>query len=127
MTDAFHEFKDEKGGFKESLCMDIQGMLSLYEASHLSFQGEVVLDEAREFTSTHLKAIGRNIDPFLLKKVRHSLEMPLHWRMLRLEARWYIETYDEEDRKNPSLAELAKHDFNSVQTIYQRSLKGLSR
>nr|G0Y7D2.1 RecName: Full=Alpha-thujene synthase, chloroplastic; AltName: Full=Terpene synthase 2; Short=LcTPS2; Flags: Precursor [Litsea cubeba]AEJ91555.1 alpha-thujene synthase [Litsea cubeba] len=125
--DAFHEFKDEKGGFKESLCMDIKGMLCLYEASHLSFQGEVVLDEAREFTSTHLKAIGGNIDPVLLKKVRHSLEMPLHWRMLRLEARWYIETYDEEDRKNPSLAELAKHDFNSVQTIYQRSLKRMSR
>ncbi|RWR98148.1 alpha-thujene synthase/sabinene synthase [Cinnamomum micranthum f. kanehirae] len=114
--DAFNDLKDEKGDFKESLCMDIKGMLSLYEASHLSFQGEVVLDEAREFTTTHLKAIKWNIDP-------HSLEMPLHWRMLRLEARWYIETYDEEDRKNPTLVELAKHDFNKVQTIYQRSLK----
>ncbi|XXG83142.1 hypothetical protein AAC387_Pa10g0967 [Persea americana] len=126
-SDAFHEFKDEKGGFKESLCMDIKGMLSLYEASHLSFQGEVVLDEAREFTSTHLKAIKGNIDPVLLKKIRHSLEIPLHWRMLRLEARWYIETYDEEDGKNPPLAELAKHDFNSVQTIYQTSLQRMSR
>ncbi|RWR93579.1 alpha-thujene synthase [Cinnamomum micranthum f. kanehirae] len=121
--DAFNDLKDEKGDFKESLCMDIKGMLSLYEASHLSFQGEVVLDEAREFTTKHLKAIKWNTDPVLLKKVKHSLEMPLHWRMLRLEARWYIETYDEEDRKNPTLVELAKHDFNKVQTIYQRSIK----
>ncbi|RWR93537.1 Geraniol synthase, chloroplastic [Cinnamomum micranthum f. kanehirae] len=78
--DVFNDFKDEKGCFKPSLSTDIKGMLSLYDASHLAFQGETVLDEARAFTSTHLMDIKENIDPILHKKVEHALDMPLHWR-----------------------------------------------
>ncbi|RWR98112.1 Geraniol synthase, chloroplastic [Cinnamomum micranthum f. kanehirae] len=80
LQDVFNDFKDEKGCFKPSLSMDIKGMLSLYEASHLAFQGEIVLDEARAFASTHLMDIKENIDPILHKKVEHALDMPLHWR-----------------------------------------------
>ena len=67
-ADAFNDFKDENGGFKTSLSLDLKGMLSLYEASHLALQGETILDEARAFTSTHLMDIRENIDPVLQKK-----------------------------------------------------------
>ncbi|RWR93542.1 Geraniol synthase, chloroplastic [Cinnamomum micranthum f. kanehirae] len=107
--------------------MDIKGMLSLYEASHLAFQGETVLDEARAFASTHLMDIKENIDPILHKKVEHALDMPLHWRLEKLEARWYMDIYMREEGMNSSLLELAMLHFNIVQTTFQTNLKSLSR
>lgn len=121
------DFEDEKGGFNESLSLDIKGMLSLYEASHLAFQGETILDEARAFTSTHLKDIKENIDPIPHQKVEHALDMPLHWRVETLEARWYMDIYKWEDGMNSSLLELAKLHFNTVQTTFQKSLRSTSR
>ncbi|KAF8409382.1 hypothetical protein HHK36_005457 [Tetracentron sinense] len=81
--EVFSSFKDKMGNFKAPLCEDTKGMLSLYEASYLSLEGEFILDEAREFTSRHLKEIKENIDLNLAKQVSHALELPLHWRMLR--------------------------------------------
>ncbi|RWR93519.1 Geraniol synthase, chloroplastic [Cinnamomum micranthum f. kanehirae] len=112
--DVFRDFKDEKGCFKPSLSMDIKGMLSLYEASHLTFQGETVLDLARAFTSTHLMDMKENIDPILHKKVEHALDMPLHWRLEKLEGRWYMDIYMREEGMNSSLLELAMLHFNIV-------------
>ena len=126
-ADVFNDFKDENGGFKTSLSLDIKGMLSLYEASHLAFQGETISDEARAFTSTHLMDIRENIDPVLHKKVEHALDIPLHWRLEKLEARWYIDIYTREEGMNSSLLELAKLHFNNVQTTFQISLRSVSR
>lgn len=97
-------------------------MLSLYEASHLSYQGETILDEARAFTSTHLMDIKENVDPILHKKVEHALEIPLHWRLEKLEARWYTDIYMREDGMNSTLLELAKLDFNIMQATHQKNL-----
>ncbi|KAJ8628072.1 hypothetical protein MRB53_021379 [Persea americana] len=126
-ADVFNDFKDENGGFKTSLSLDIKGMLSLYEASHLAFQGETILDEARAFTSTHLMDIRENIDPVLQTKVEHALDIPLHWRLEKLEARWYMDIYTREEGMNSSLLELAKLHFNNVQTTFQISLRSVSR
>ncbi|KAF8409454.1 hypothetical protein HHK36_005530 [Tetracentron sinense] len=125
--EVFSSFKDKMGNFKASLCEDTKGMLSLYEASYLSLQGEVILDEARDFTSRHLKDIKENIDLNLAKQVSHALELPLHWSMLRLEARWFIDIYERREDRNPILLELAKLDFNMVQAIYQNDLRDMSR
>nr|WKW91727.1 TPS3 [Cinnamomum burmanni] len=126
-TDVFNDFEDEKGCFKPSLSMDIKGMLSLYEASHLAFQGETILDEARAFTHAHLMGIKENIDPIIHKKVEHALDMPLHWRLEKLEARWYMDMYMREEGMNSSLLELAMLHFNIVQATFQTNLKSLSR
>ena len=51
-------FKDSKGHFFCSAAQfnkDVASMLSLYRASQLAFPGENILDEAKSFTSTHLK------------------------------------------------------------------------
>ncbi|XP_077243405.1 alpha-terpineol synthase, chloroplastic-like [Tasmannia lanceolata] len=125
--DVFKRFKDEMGGFKASLRQDVKGMLSLYEASYHAFEGEIILDDAKEFTIRHLKDLKGKIDPKLSNQVEHALELPLHWRMVRLEAKWYIEAYEKEELPNSILLELAKLDFNIVQTIHQSDLKETSR
>ena len=102
---------------------DVQGLLSLYEASFLCFDGEGTLEDARHFTSEHLVKLIQCMHPHLKDIVEHSLELPLHWRTPRLEARWYIDRYERSGYMNPSLLQLAKLDFNLVQSTHQKELK----
>ncbi|KAK8482142.1 hypothetical protein V6N11_073381 [Hibiscus sabdariffa] len=50
----------------------------------------------------------------LRKLVEDALKLPLHWRVSRLEARWFIDLYEKRKGRNPMLLELAKLDFNIV-------------
>lgn len=102
-------------------------MLSLYEASYLAFEGEDLLDEARKFTSEHLRSLKGDSTNSLFQQVSHALELPLHHTMPRLEARWYIEAYSKRSGANQVLLETAKLDFNRVQATLQRELKDMSR
>ncbi|KAL4200963.1 hypothetical protein AMTRI_Chr02g213760 [Amborella trichopoda] len=127
-SDVFGGFKDEKGSFKVSVIGDVKGLLSLYEASHLCLPGEDVLDEAWAFTSRNLKkALMEQLEPSLAQKVRHSLEIPLHWRTIRQEAKQYMGVYEQADNMVPILLEFATLEFNSVQCIHQENLKHMSR
>ncbi|MED6186733.1 hypothetical protein PIB30_069559, partial [Stylosanthes scabra] len=130
--DVFKKFKDKNGDFKESLSKDVKGMLSLYEASFLGYEGETILDEAKSFTTFHLKNLiinnnDENDDLLLLEQVKHALELPLHRRIQRLEARWYIEAYEKRKDANRILLEAAKLDFNVVQSTLQEDLLEISR
>jgi isoprene synthase len=102
-------------------------MLSLYEASYLAFEGENLLEEAIEFTRMHLKDLKGDVSKSMAELVSHALEVPLHHRMLRLEARWYIEAYNKREDANSLLLELAKLDFNIVQSVLQSDLQDMSR
>ncbi|KAH7665846.1 (+)-alpha-terpineol synthase protein [Dioscorea alata] len=125
----FDRFKNENGNFQLSLCNDIEGMLSLYEASHLVMEGEDTLDEASVFTIKHFKTIikEQDIDPILKERVQHALEMSMHWRMPRLHTHWFIKMYEKENNMNINLLEFAKLDFNMVQSTYKSELKRCSR
>ncbi|CAH9107738.1 unnamed protein product [Cuscuta europaea] len=129
--DAFDGFLEGSGGnFKTDICEDTKGLLNLYEASFLSMEGETMLDLARDFSTKHLKraAAGfRTVEPNLLVAVQRALEMPLHWRVQRLEANINIHLYQAKPNHNPLLLELAKLDFNLVQTLHQHELKFVSR
>ncbi|KAF5188255.1 Terpene synthase [Thalictrum thalictroides] len=124
--DVFNKFKDRNGRFMEGMNKDVKGLLSLYEASHLSVNGEDVLEEALKYTTTCLKSIESHFDIILAKQVQHALAIPLHWRMPRIEARNFIDVYDRDDKKHAVLLQLAKLDFNLVQSIHQRNLSDLS-
>lgn len=108
-------------------------MLSLYETTFHMLEGETILEEAREFSAKHLqeyyiisqKQNGQN--DYLGTLVSHELELPLHWRMRRLEARWFIDMYEMSEDMNITLLELAKCDYNVVQSIYLEDLKHASR
>ncbi|GLT65722.1 hypothetical protein SLA2020_381350 [Shorea laevis] len=125
--DVFNSFKDYSGNFKECLTKDVKGMLSLYEASYLAFEGENLLEEAMTFTRMHLKDLKGDVSKSMAEQVSHALEVPLHHRMLRLEARWYIEAYSKTEDANALLLELAKLDFNIVQSVLQSDLQHMSR
>lgn len=100
----------------------------MYEASFLSDENEDILQNARDFTTTCLrKFVQQSQDQNLSNLVSHALEIPLHWRMLRLETRWFIDVYERKQGMNPLLLELAKLDFNNVQMIHQNDLKHMSR
>ncbi|KAL5731026.1 hypothetical protein ACHQM5_003791 [Ranunculus cassubicifolius] len=124
--DLFRGFIDETGSFKTVLCEDVEGILSLYEASHLCVDYEHILHEAKVFTVKHLTHLREDIDPSLLKEISRSLGMPLHWRMPRLDARCYIDAYEKDEKVNLILVELAILDFNMVQATYQKELANLS-
>ncbi|KAB2610590.1 terpene synthase 9 [Pyrus ussuriensis x Pyrus communis] len=129
--DVFNKFRTRDGRFEDSLSKDIEGLLSLYEASHLGTLGEDhVLEEAKSFSAKKLRQLVGTLegeDGLLKQLVQQSMEIPLHWRMPRIEARSFIDIYKKDDSRNMELLELAKLDYNIVQSVYQREIKELSR
>ncbi|XP_043692888.1 alpha-terpineol synthase, chloroplastic-like [Telopea speciosissima] len=123
----FNHFKDEAGNFIASYLDDVKGVLSLHEASQLAVEGENILDEAKGLTRTALEKMKGDMEPRLAKQVIHALEFPLHWRMPWLEARWYIDIYDKKENSIPTLIELAKLNFNILQSVHHKELVELSR
>ncbi|KAH9699980.1 Beta-myrcene/(E)-beta-ocimene synthase 2 [Citrus sinensis] len=123
VKETFSRFMDEKGSFKLSSHSDeCKGMLALYEAAYLLVEEESsIFRDAIRFTTAYLKEwvakhdIDKNDDEYLCTLVKHALELPLHWRMRRLEARWFIDVYQSGPDMNPILLELAKLDNNIVQ------------
>ncbi|KAK7842868.1 (-)-germacrene d synthase [Quercus suber] len=113
--DVFNKFKDEDGQFKESLTSNVEGMLAFYEATHLRVHGEDILDEALEFTTTHLKSTSSIIGNPLATQITHALKQPLHKGIPRLEARRYITVYEKDASHNKILRKLSILDFNLVQ------------
>lgn len=130
------KFKDEmeENVSSTNICEEkAKGMLSLYEASFLAIEGESFLDETRHFCVQHLSKylkfksrLGDDHETLVCRMIRHSLELPLHWRMPRLEARWFVNVYATKPNANLTLLELAKLDFNIVQSIHQHDLKYVS-
>ncbi|XP_039165819.1 alpha-terpineol synthase, chloroplastic-like [Eucalyptus grandis] len=126
--DVFQRFMSKSGTFNESLNEDVKGLLGLYEASFHVLEGETILDEAWTFASKHLKDLNLDKIPTnLATHVDHALEMPIHWRPNRLEARWFIDMCEKQQDMIPSLLRLAKLDFNSVQSIYRKEVSTLAR
>ncbi|XP_063945312.1 sesquiterpene synthase 2-like [Daucus carota subsp. sativus] len=127
-SDVFYKFKCSNGKFKENLVKDVKGMLSLFEAAHLRVHGENVLDDALEFTTSHLKEhMKSNLGSPLVDLVGRSLKYPLRKSLNRLVARHYISIYHKFERHNQVLLNMAKTDFNLVQKVHQVELGHLTR
>nr|UZF96592.1 bornyl diphosphate synthase [Artemisia annua]UZG94252.1 bornyl diphosphate synthase [Artemisia annua] len=126
--DIFEDIKDQTGNFKGHLNEDTLGMLNLYEASFHSFEDENILDEARDFTTKYLQgSIWKISDQYLSLLTSRALDMPLHWRLPRVESKWFIEAYEKRSGMNTTVLDLAKLDFNMVQAVHQEDLKHASR
>ncbi|XP_039172325.1 alpha-bisabolol synthase-like [Eucalyptus grandis] len=119
---------NKKGMFNESLKKDARGLLSLYEASFHGLEGETIVDEAWNFASKHLKDLNLDEVPAnLARHVSHAIDMSIHWRPNRLGARWFMHMYEKQQDKIPSLLQLAKLDFNIVQSIHKKEVSNLAR
>lgn len=129
----FKMFLDDDGNFEKRHSEDVKGVLSLYEASYLGMEGEEILEKAKQFCIHHLNSMlqaggGHEEDEMWEEEVRHALEMPLHWRMPRLEARHFIDVYQKRaDIKTEEIVELAKLEYNMVQAVHLKELKELSK
>ncbi|KAL6316127.1 hypothetical protein AAG906_015957 [Vitis piasezkii] len=89
------------GRFKEVLMTNVQGMLGLYEAAHL-------------------RAMVESLGYPLAEQVVHALNRPIRKGLERIEARWYISVYQDEAFHDKTLLELAKLDFNLVQSLHRK-------
>nr|BBE32334.1 beta-eudesmol synthase [Curcuma zedoaria] len=125
-ADVFNKFKDEEGNFMPTLKEDVKGLLSLYNAAYLRIHGENILDEAIIFTKNRLASLLDKLEQPLVILVSLFLETPLCQRNRRLLARRYIPIYQEEERRNDTILEFAKLDFNLLQSIHQEELKEIS-
>ncbi|GMN40651.1 hypothetical protein TIFTF001_009870 [Ficus carica] len=126
-SDVFEKFKDESGKFKESFVGDISGMLAFYEASHLRLHGEDILEEALVFTTTHLMSVASEKTDRLSEQIRHALKRPLRKSLERLQARLYISIYQDDASHNKALLQLAKLDFNILQSLHKEELAEILR
>uniref|UniRef100_A0A1J3JDY9 1,8-cineole synthase 2, chloroplastic n=1 Tax=Noccaea caerulescens TaxID=107243 RepID=A0A1J3JDY9_NOCCA len=112
---------------------DIKSIISLYEASYLSTTSDTKLHKViRPFATEQVKKFVDSFDDDGTYNVKeresaiHALEMPYHWRMRRLETRWYIDAYEKKHDMNLVLIKFAKIDFNIVQSSHQEDLKYVS-
>ncbi|XP_058751554.1 myrcene synthase, chloroplastic-like [Vicia villosa] len=128
-TDVFVCFRDEMLDLKTDHAIDVEGMLSMYEASFHSFEDETILDEARDFTIKFLKDyLNKHGDDDVMSiLISHAFEIPLHLRISRSEAQWFIDQYQKNKNMSPILLQFAKVDYNILQSIYQEELKYDSR
>ncbi|CAI0440753.1 unnamed protein product [Linum tenue] len=136
-SDVFRKFKDgDKGKFKESLALDGQGLLSLYEAAHVAIHGEEdMLDEALSFTTKNLELVIQDpkTSSSFKKQVEFSLALPIWKCVPRTLARHRIDVYSETEEQealaSPNetvILKLAKLDFNMVQGVHQQELHELT-
>ncbi|CAH1452193.1 unnamed protein product [Lactuca virosa] len=125
--EIFLNFKDKTQNLNPQLLEDMVATLNLYEASYHSFEDESILDDVRDFTTKYLQENLEKLDGNISSLVTHALELPLHWRVPRVEAKWFMEVYEKRSGINPTLIELAKLDFNMVQAIHIEDLKHSSR
>jgi hypothetical protein len=141
---VLENFKDENGQFfcnstgeQEEENKRVRSMLSLLRASSISFPGEKVMDEAKAFATDYLNRFltGRSVtdvEQSLLREVKYALEFPWHCSVPRSEARSFIEIYGQNDSwlksiMNKKILELAKLDFNILQSTHQKDLQLISR
>ncbi|XVE95329.1 hypothetical protein REPUB_Repub02eG0087400 [Reevesia pubescens] len=125
--EAFNKFKDEKGNFKSSLTSDVRGLLELYEASYMRVHGDDILDEAISFATTHLTLAAATLDYPLSEQVAHALKQSIRRGLSRVEARQYINIYQDLKSHNKALLEFAKTDFNFLQLLHRKELSEICR
>lgn len=105
---------------------DVKAVLKLFEASHLSFEGEHILDKAQEVSKEHLesKISLKQVDTSIAKIIYHTLEDPYNvW----FNVKTHIQFYEENTNSNSHLVKLAKHNFNMLQASYKKEVKELAR
>ncbi|KAG9442845.1 hypothetical protein H6P81_018699 [Aristolochia fimbriata] len=106
-----------------------RGLLNLYEAAFLSIPGEDILDKAITFSSEELRSRLPNMQmnqPHFAERVRRALDLPFYRGLPRYESMNYISFYQEEEGRDEGLLELAKLDFNLVQSLHQRDLRQIT-
>ncbi|KAL2496211.1 Alpha-humulene/(-)-(E)-beta-caryophyllene synthase [Forsythia ovata] len=126
-VDVFDKFKDRKGKFDESLISNVQGLLSLYEASQFRVHGEDILEEALEFSTTQLDSLVVHVSNSLSTQIKEALEIPIHKTVTRFVANKFLSIYQQDESHNNVLLNFAKLDFNLLLKMHQKELSEVTR
>lgn len=137
IADVFSKFKDDYRKFKQELCKDIKGLISLFEASQLSIRGDDILDEAYEFSGKLLKNSLKNVEQSEAGIIRNILCNPSQRSLSRLMAKSFLldlENYLKfshdfmaTDSWIDYLKDLARMDFNIAKINHQNEITQVSR
>lgn len=127
ITEVFNKFKNKKEKFNSELGENIKGMIDLFEASHLSMEGEDILDEAEEFSRTILNEKLTQLDNHEAMLVRRILEYPFHKSLALFNARKFHGHLYGTNAWFGSLQELAKIDFTVRQQLYHQEIAQISK
>lgn len=126
-TDVFNNFRNKDGKFKLEINANIRGLMSLYEASQLSIEGEDILDQAAEFSAQLLNLWMTNLDHHRARVVGNTLRQPYHKSLARFLAKSYLGDYRGPNGGVKSLQPLAKIDFQMVQSTHQKEILQASK
>nr|CAB3482105.1 unnamed protein product [Digitaria exilis] len=106
---------------------DVNTLLTLYDATHLTVHGEDILDNIIAFNKSRLRSLMKtNLESDLLEEIRVTLETTLFRRVERVEARHFISVYEKKATRDNTILEFAKLDYNLVQVVYCNKLKELT-
>ncbi|KAK9907036.1 hypothetical protein M0R45_002489 [Rubus argutus] len=102
---------------------DIKGLVGLFEASQMTFQGEETLDEAGKLSHQLLTAwLPKNLDDPGATLVAHTLEHPYHKSLTRFMAKNFFNNFQGQEKWISSLQDLAKLEFNMVESLIQNEI-----
>lgn len=102
--------------------------MGLYEASHLSIDGEDVLDEAGDFCVKLLTERVKNLDHYQARIVENTLAHPFHKSLARLTAKnLFVSNFQSKNEWTHVFEDLAKIDFNLVQSLHQKEMVQVSQ
>ncbi|XP_014522250.1 probable terpene synthase 2 [Vigna radiata var. radiata] len=121
-SDVFKKFKNGQGSFNETLANDVQGLCSLYEASHLRISEDDVLEEACDFSKTKLKSLVKQLSPSVAAQINHCLRRPFYRSVPRFEIRHYMTLFEQDPSHNETLLNFAKVDFNLLQKLHNKEI-----
>nr|QJA18354.1 terpene synthase 39 [Andrographis paniculata] len=118
--DVFKCFMNKNGNeFDEDLREDMEGLLALYEASHLDFEGEQILDKAATFSARILSTNSVGIfEDQHDQPVKYTLQNPRHKTMARLVAKNFLEKNVPKNEWTILLQDLARMDQAVVGSLF---------
>ncbi|KAK7836596.1 (3S,6E)-nerolidol synthase 2, chloroplastic/mitochondrial [Quercus suber] len=125
--DVFNCFKDKKGIFNKEVKEDINGLMGLFEASQLCIEGENTLVEAGDFSQQLLNEWMSHLDYNQAKVVGNTLRHPYHRSLARFMAKNFFDNIKETSGWFNDFQQLAKMDFNVVQSKYQKEIVQISK
>ncbi|RDY13966.1 hypothetical protein CR513_01029, partial [Mucuna pruriens] len=117
----------------------VTGMFNLFRASQVLFQGEKILEDAKNFSAkflTEKRAANELLDKWIITKdlpgeVGYALDVPWYASLPRLETRFYLEQYGGSSDvwigktlyrmpyvNNDVYLELAKLDYSNCQAVH---------
>ncbi|KAK6133314.1 hypothetical protein DH2020_032977 [Rehmannia glutinosa] len=128
-ADVFNNFKGKDGRFRGKLRHDIRGLLELYEATQISFEGENILDEAQQFSSQLLYDFlpADYTDSKWSNIVSTRLRYPYQKTITRMTEKNFLRDLESMDGWGKTLGELAKMDLLIGQSVYQEELLQVSK